>query len=160
MDDLAEKIIEKMQKSKKTFAIAESFTGGLLSDSFVKVPGASKAFLGSVIAYSNNVKNSILGVSNSVLNKDGAVSSKAALEMAKGVREKLGSDIGISTTGIAGPDNQEGKQVGLIYVAVAADNFEQVQEFVIENKGRQFIRLSGVDKAQKMLYTYINGESL
>lgn len=109
-----------IQKNKK-IAIAESCTGGLISASLVEYPGISEVLLEGCVTYSNEAKMSRLGVSKSTLEKFGAVSVETAMEMAKGVAENLNADIGISTTGIAGPDGgSDEKPVGLVYIGIYA----------------------------------------
>ncbi len=102
-----------------TLATAESLTGGALADAVSSVPGASAGFVGGVVAYATVVKQGVLGVSADTLATHGAVSAECAAEMAGGVRSLLGADVGLSTTGVAGPESQEGKPVGRVHVAVA-----------------------------------------
>jgi len=105
---------------KETLAIAESCTGGLVSSLITNVSGSSKYFKGGIVAYSNDIKVSMLGVSKETIKKHGAVSRQAAQEMAKGIREVLASDVGAAITGIAGPKGgTKEKPVGLAYMAVA-----------------------------------------
>ncbi|MBC8346695.1 MAG: CinA family nicotinamide mononucleotide deamidase-related protein [Candidatus Marinimicrobia bacterium] len=114
----------------KTIATAESCTGGLIGDRFTNVSGSSAYYKGGIVAYSNDVKENILGVKKETLRFFGAVSEETALEMAKGVRQKLKTDIGISTTGIAGPTGGTGeKPVGLIYVGLSFDGGEKAYKF-------------------------------
>lgn len=87
-----------------TISVAESFTGGLIGHTITNAPGSSRYFQGGVIAYANEVKMDILGVSEQTLIDYGAVSEQTVLEMARGVRSALNTDIGISSSGIAGPD--------------------------------------------------------
>ncbi len=104
-----------------TAATAESCTGGLIGDRLTNVPGSSRYFLGGVVAYSNDVKVSHLGVSDEVILRDGAVSESVAAAMARGACAAFHSDVGIAVTGIAGPDGgSEEKPVGLTWIAVAA----------------------------------------
>ncbi|WP_020531351.1 competence/damage-inducible protein A [Flexithrix dorotheae] len=104
-------------QKKQTLATAESCTGGLLADKITDIPGCSAYFKGGIVAYSNEVKMSQLGVLEETLKAHGAVSEQTAMEMAKNVREKYNADYGISTTGIAGPDGGvPGKPVGTIYI--------------------------------------------
>ena len=103
-----------------TLGTAESCTGGLVAERITRVPGASDVFLGAVVAYANEVKERELGVSREVLEAHGAVSAETAAAMAQGVRDRLGVDVGVGVTGIAGPDGgTPEKPVGLVYVAVA-----------------------------------------
>lgn len=103
-----------------TIACAESCTGGLVSSALTEVPGASRVFAGSVIAYSNEIKQRLLGVSARDLDMFGAVSPQVASAMAEGARERLGSDVAVSITGIAGPDGgTEDKPVGLVWFGIS-----------------------------------------
>ena len=103
-----------------TVATAESCTGGLVAHLITEVPGSSAYLAGGVVAYSDAVKRAMLGVPVSVLEAHGAVSAQVAVAMAEGVRERLGTDLGVGVTGVAGPDGgTDAKPVGLVYVAVA-----------------------------------------
>ncbi|MFJ4786838.1 CinA family protein [Streptomyces sp. NPDC088794] len=101
-----------------TLAVAESLTGGLVAADITSVPGASKAFRGSVTAYATELKHDVLGVDAALLAQRGAVDPQVAAQMAAGVRKALGADWGIATTGVAGPQPQDGKPVGTVFVAV------------------------------------------
>ncbi|MFC7302606.1 CinA family protein [Streptomyces monticola] len=103
----------------QTLAVAESLTGGLVAAEIASVPGASAAFRGSVTAYATDLKQRLLGVDGTLLAERGAVDPEVAREMAEGVRTALGADWGIATTGVAGPEPQDGRPVGTVYVAVA-----------------------------------------
>jgi nicotinamide-nucleotide amidase len=102
-----------------TLAAAESLTGGLVAAELTGVPGASRTFRGSVTAYATALKHELLGVDAGLLAARGAVDAEVARQMATGVRDRLGADWGISTTGVAGPDPQDGQPVGTVFVAVA-----------------------------------------
>lgn len=122
---LEERIGELLRVQHLTLAIAESCTGGLLGDMLTNAPGSSDYFLGGVIAYSNRVKEQLLGVRSETLLREGAVSEATALEMARGARRLFGSDLALATTGIAGPGGgREGKPVGLVYIALVAPDRE------------------------------------
>lgn len=114
-------IIGQLLKDEKyTIATAESCTGGLLSAAFTQEPGSSEFYLGGVVSYSNALKQGLLGVSEEALTKYGAVSEQVAKEMAQGIRAKAGSDLALSTTGIAGPDGgSQEKPIGLVYIGLA-----------------------------------------
>nr|WP_203643699.1 CinA family protein [Streptomyces sp. SID14478] len=101
----------------ETLAVAESLTGGLVAAELVAVPGASKAFRGSVTAYATELKHRLLAVDAGLLAAHGPVHPEVALQMAAGVRDALGADWGIATTGVAGPEPQDGQPVGTVYVA-------------------------------------------
>ncbi|HZX36627.1 MAG TPA: CinA family protein [Thermodesulfobacteriota bacterium] len=110
-------IARKLIKKRLTLGVAESCTGGLVSSTLTDVPGSSKWFKGAVVAYTNAVKTRILGVRAKTLKKYGAISKETALELAKGVRKKLKTDIGVSITGLAGPGGGTKKTpVGTIFI--------------------------------------------
>jgi len=106
-------------KRKMTLAVAESCTGGLIGDRITNVPGSSRYFVGGVVAYSNKVKTTILGVERRTLQKWGAVSEQTASEMATGVCRRFRAQVGLAVSGIAGPGGgSRAKPVGLVYVGV------------------------------------------
>jgi nicotinamide-nucleotide amidase len=116
--DLAAVVLDASRRKGVRIAVAESCTGGLLGARLTAVPGSSDVFLGGVIAYDNKVKRSMLGVSDSDLEEHGAVSEQVAAHMARSVREKLGAEIGIGITGVAGPGGgTAAKPVGMVWVA-------------------------------------------
>ena len=117
-------------KNRKTIATAESCTGGLIGDRLTNISGSSLYYKGGIVAYSNSVKEKTIGVKKETLDSAGSVSEEAALEMARGIRNKLNADIGLSTTGIAGPKGgTKEKPVGLVYIAISYDRGEKVYRF-------------------------------
>ena len=129
-DTLPDVLGKELLARKQTIAFAESCTGGLASSIMTDVAGSSEYVKGSVVSYTNEVKNRVLDVSKTTLSKKGAVSEEAALEMAKGAREVIGSDLAVSITGIAGPGGGSRKKpVGLVYIAVADANGVSCQRF-------------------------------
>ncbi len=119
-ESLESHIVKLLRGQKKTLATAESCTGGLIASMITSVPGSSAVFLGSVVAYANEVKVSELGVQQSTLDRFGAVSEETAREMAEGACKRLGADFAVSVTGIAGPDGGTlEKPVGTIWIALA-----------------------------------------
>lgn len=119
---------QELLKQGKTIAFAESCSGGLASSLVTDVPGSSEYLLGSVVTYTNMAKNKLINVQQDTLSRYGAVSRETACEMAAGVRRLLGSDLGVSITGNAGPSASEGKPVGLVYIAVATEDVVYCQE--------------------------------
>ena len=142
-------LAELLTSKNLTVATAESCTGGLLASTLTDVDGASAYVTGGVVAYSNEIKNSVLHVDAQTLQTFGAVSSQTAREMASNVREIFSSTIGISTTGVAG-SSVEGKPVGTVFVAVDAENFSDVREFHFAGS-RTEIKAQAVDAALKLL---------
>lgn len=130
-DDEIEKVIGDMLMAKgQTVSFAESCTGGLISHLVTSVPGSSRYFKGSVISYSNEVKINELGVDEQVLNTKGAVSEEVVLQMAKGVRERLNTDVGVSVSGIAGPDGgTEEKPVGTVWIGYSDSEKTVAKQF-------------------------------
>ncbi|WP_406725188.1 CinA family protein [Streptomyces sp. GD-15H] len=118
MSSQAVEVVRLLTVNGGTLAVAESLTGGLVAAEITSVPGASKVFRGSVTAYATELKHELLGVDATLLAQRGAVDPQVAAEMAAGVRKALGTDWGIATTGVAGPDPQDGQPVGTVYVAV------------------------------------------
>lgn len=117
MNELCTKLITLLKEKSLTLSVAESCTGGLISKSITDIAGASSVFYGGVVSYDNSVKEGILKVKADTLKTFGAVSYETAREMALGVKSALNTDIGISTTGIAGPDGgSEAKPVGTVYI--------------------------------------------
>jgi len=143
---LEEVVVKLLMEKGRTIAIAESCTGGMISSRIVNVPGVSKVFKEAIIAYSNEAKIKRLNVSEETLRKYGAVSKECALEMARNVALMSGADIGLSATGIAGPEGgTSNKPVGLVYLGLYMNGAEDYKE----------LKLSG-DRNRIRLYTTIN----
>jgi PncC family amidohydrolase len=123
-----------------TLAVAESCTGGLVGDRLTNVAGSSRYFRGGVIAYSDGVKKKLLGVKEQTLRKWGAVSEQTVREMATGVCSRLGADVGVAVSGIAGPGGgTKVKPVGLVYVCVRAGKLLAVERHVFR-RGRRAVK--------------------
>jgi PncC family amidohydrolase len=138
-----------------TLAIAESCTGGLLGHRLTNVPGSSDYFLGGIVAYSYDAKERLLGVQHNTLYDHGAVSEETALEMAHGARRALGSDIGVSVTGIAGPGGgMPGKPVGLTWIGLSARDTELAKQFVWSSD-REGNKALSAEAALEMILEYL-----
>jgi nicotinamide-nucleotide amidase len=148
--DLAAVVLDRCRELKLTLAVAESCTGGMLGERLTNIPGSSDVFLGGVIAYHNDVKKDLLGVTANDLEKHGAVSEAVALQMAAGIRERTGADVGVSVTGIAGPGGgTPEKPVGLMWVAVHASE-AKARRFHVGGD-RAEIRQRGAQAALEMV---------
>ncbi|MFI9760358.1 CinA family protein [Streptomyces sp. NPDC051963] len=118
MNSAAADLVRLLTVRGETLAVAESLTGGLVAAEITAVPGASKIFRGSVTAYATELKHELLGVDATLLAQRGAVDPQVAAQMATGVRKALGADWGLATTGVAGPEPQDGQPVGTVFIAV------------------------------------------
>lgn len=121
LDDVpgdATRLVRALREAGLTCAVAESLTGGLVLDALVSVPGASAVLRGGLVAYATDVKRDALGVPAELLRRHGAVHPDVATAMARGVRDRLTADVGLATTGVAGPEPQDGEPPGTVHVAV------------------------------------------
>jgi nicotinamide-nucleotide amidase len=152
---LEKAILDKMAAKGLTLSVAESCTGGYLSHLFTQHAGSSKVFLGGGVTYSNELKESILGVKHETIDKYGAVSEETAKEMVEGALLNFRSDFAISVTGIAGPDGGTvDKPVGTVWIAVAGGQKMLIKKYTFGNKRRQNIERSAV-MALSMLNTLL-----
>jgi PncC family amidohydrolase len=120
-------IADKLVKRNLKLGVAESCTGGFISNAITDLPGSSKFFVLSVVGYSEEAKKSVLGVSASLLKKHGMVSEETAIAMAEGVGKLGHAEISLAVTGVAGPERMEDKDVGLVYIAaIVGDRMESV----------------------------------
>lgn len=117
--DLAAQVHAELLRRGLTIAVAESLTGGDLCGLLTAAPGASATVLGGVVSYATTVKQQVLGVPDDVVQRDGVVSARCAEAMAGGARRLLGADWALATTGVAGPEPQEDKPVGMVFIGVA-----------------------------------------
>ena len=136
LDFTAERLVALLVEKNLKIATAESCTGGLVADAIVSVAGASAIFDGGVVSYANRIKEELLGVQLQTLIDYGAVSAQCAAEMAQGVRERMDADVGIATTGLAGPGGgTPTKPVGTVYVGVAKK--EKITVFRLKLSGNR-----------------------
>lgn len=162
----AEQVIDSLQSKNLKLALAESLTGGLLCSELVTVPGASNVVLGSIVAYNSGLKSSALGINTDLLAEVGAVDPEVALKMAEGVRSRMSLQLmipteevlGVSTTGVAGPDTQDGKPVGLVYIAISGPKGDEVWEESFSGD-RQTIRSQTVSQVFVRIGEYLNPKS-
>jgi nicotinamide-nucleotide amidase len=149
-ESLAERaagVIELATAARVKVGVAESLTGGMIASAIVSVPGASRVFLGGVVAYANSAKLGLLDVDAGLLEREGAVSGEVATAMAEGIRGQLAIDgdpealpiFAVSTTGVAGPDTQDGKPAGTVFVGLATSDGLASASYFFEGD-RQSIR--------------------
>ena len=156
-DSLEALAVALLKERKKTVAVAESCTGGLIASRLTNVPGCSAVFGTGVVSYSWDCKKRLLGVSADTLETFGAVSAETAREMADGIRRQSGADIGIATTGEAGPQAAEDKPVGTVFVALADAKRTWVKElhFDAEQMDREAIRRAAAGCALDLMRRYL-----
>ena len=156
-DDTLEGILgQKLMEKKLTISVAESCTGGLIGKRLTDIAGSSVYFLGSIIAYSNQSKTSLLNISEKTLETNGVVSEDVALAMANGVRNNTKADIGLSTTGISGPGGgTETKPVGLVYIGLVMPEGSIVKKYNLDY-GRQFHREMATTAALNITRLYLD----
>jgi nicotinamide-nucleotide amidase len=142
-------LLETLVRRGETLAAAESLTGGLLAATLVDVPGASRVFRGGLVVYATDLKTTLGGVPADLLAERGPVDPDVALALARGARARCQADWGIATTGVAGPDPQNGIPVGTVFVAVAGPS-ERVRELALSGD-RPFIRAATVTAALDLL---------
>lgn len=157
MNEDAARVLALLEERGATLAVAESLTGGLVAAELTSVPGASRSFRGSVTAYATDLKREVLGVAGPLLAERGAVDPEVARQMAAGVRGILGADWGAATTGVAGPDPQDGQPVGTVYVAVAGPTGTGKVAALRLNGDRTDIRKESVRSVLALLRSELSG---
>ena len=156
---LEEALVKALIKSGRHIAAAESCTGGYVAKRITNVSGSSEVLDGSIVTYANRVKEEFVHVSRETLSKHGAVSKETAIEMARGVRKLFGADIGVSTTGIAGPTGgTPDKPVGTVFVGVSTETHEEVRELHIGNglATREYVRYISASNALHLALKTLN----
>ena len=159
-ETLERQVIAALKERGLTLATAESCTGGLTAKRLTDVPGASAVFLGGVVSYTNGVKERALGVPHATLEKYSAVSEPTARAMAEGVRALTGADLGLSVTGVAGPDRDDaGHDVGTVYMALSTEG-ETIAQLLHLSGDRSTIRAAAADEMFRMLLAYVQQETI
>lgn len=163
-NNISQKLVSLLISKNIKIATAESCTGGLLSKKITDISGASKIFECGICSYSDDIKNKVLKVNNETLKTFSAVSEKTACEMAQNVRKLAGAEIGVSTTGYAGPlKNNPNETVGLVFVGVSFHNFCSAFKFdlsdelknIPENEIRNYIREKISNEALNLVFNLI-----
>ena len=158
VDCIEEAVIKLLREHGRTFAACESCTGGDIARRFTELPGASAFFLGGAVTYTNAVKTALAGVPEALLEEKTAVSREVAQAMAEGMRERLGADLAVSVTGLAGPDGDGVHEVGTVFIALAAEGQTFVRETHMgSTRTRSFIRRMAGNHAFDMLRRYLSG---
>lgn len=148
---IEERVVQHAVNKGVAVSCAESCTGGLIAHRLTNVPGASEAFMGGLVAYSNAVKRQLLGVPQQTLEDVGAVSAEVATSMAGGARTLLGADYAVGVTGIAGPGGgTPEKPVGLVYIAAAGPDGTRVRRHVFEGP-REAVKAQAAEAALRMM---------
>jgi nicotinamide-nucleotide amidase len=147
---LADVAHSRMVERGATVAVAESLTGGLISAVLTAAPGTSVTFRGGLVVYSTDLKHSLAGVDQDLLDECGAVHPVVAEKLAAGARERLDAQYGIGATGVAGPGEQDGRPVGEVHIAIASESGVEASEHHFEG-GRDEIRLATVEAVLKAL---------
>ena len=156
MTDAAAAVLRALDGRGWSIAAAESLTGGRVTATLVDVPGASAHVRGGIVAYATDIKATQLGVDADLLADRGPVDAEVAVQMAKGVRRALNADVGVATTGVAGPDPQDGKPVGTVHIAVVTP--DEVVSSSLELAGtRDEIRTRTVQSVLELALTVVGG---
>jgi nicotinamide-nucleotide amidase len=143
-------LLSTLAAQRQTLAVAESLTGGLLASTLVDVPGASKVLRGGLVVYATDLKATLGGVPQALLDKRGAVDPDVALALAHGVRARCDADWGLATTGVAGPEPQDGIAAGTVYVAVAGPGRAEVRKATLDGD-RAAVRAGAVAAALDLI---------
>jgi len=149
-------VVSTLAERHQTVSVAESLTGGLLAATLVEIPGVSAVFRGGLVVYATELKHTLAGVPQRLLDERGPVDPDVALALAQGVRQRCGSDWGLATTGVAGPDPQDGKPVGTVFVAVAGPAGATVRELGLAGS-RTEIRAETVTSVLSLLLSQLRG---
>ena len=160
---LASELLSLLGERAWSLGVAESLTGGLLAATIVSVPGASASFRGGVVAYATPIKHLLVGVDAALLARPGPVSAETAAVLAEGVRVAVTIDgdpatVGLATTGVAGPDRQEGHPVGTVFIACAGPDGTIVTELHLAGE-RDEIRVSCVNETLRLAVSTLSGMS-
>jgi nicotinamide-nucleotide amidase len=143
-------VVDLLVERDETFAVVESLTGGLLAATIVDIPGVSRVFRGGLVVYATELKSSLAGVPADLLAARGPVDRDVAVALAEGGRRRCGADWCLATTGVAGPEPQDGKPVGLVFVAVAGPDGTAARQFDFDG-GRAGIRAGAAREGLRLV---------
>lgn len=154
-ETIEQKVFQLLKEQGKTVAAAESLTGGMFTERLIGVIGASSVCLGGIVCYDTNVKEKLLQVPTHITRNSGVISAECADSLATNIRSVIGSSLGISFTGVAGPDSVEGQPVGTVYIGIVdATGEKQLEKFVFHGN-RQTIRKKAVWKGFELLFNFL-----
>ena len=154
VNDLAYELIQELGQLNLTISVAESLTGGLVAASLTQIPGASAVFKGGIIAYRDETKEQVLKVDAALITKFTSISEPVAQSMAINIREIMNTDIGIATTGVAGPDKSEGFAPGIVFVAISIGDHNICQKLELVGDRTQ-IRDQSVNEIFKLTLSQV-----
>ena len=152
----AQRLLSHLHHSSQTLAVAESVTGGAIAKAITDVPGSSSVFLGGLITYATDSKVALLGIPRELIDRHGVVSEEVAIEMARSVRERLGSTWGVATTGVAGPGPHHGVPAGQVWIAISGPS-EATERLSLGDIGRDHVRDGAVTGALALLGRILGG---
>ncbi|MEV3964946.1 CinA family protein [Nocardia sp. NPDC050193] len=157
-DSAAADLVAALEGGGQTVATAESLTAGLVSATIAGVPGASAVLRGGLVVYATDLKHSLAGVDEQVLAAEGPVAASTAQQLAVGARTRCGADWGIALTGVAGPDPQDGIEVGTVFLGLAGPGHTEVMRLKLTGD-RWNIRVTATQAAVRELLRCVRGES-
>jgi PncC family amidohydrolase len=149
--ELIRKVHEGLKEKGLRVSAAESCTGGLVAHALTLIPGSRGSFDSSVVCYSRHAKHRLLGIDDSFLDEHGTVSDETTRAMAEAVRRKAGTDVSLAVTGVLGPDSIEGKEVGLVYIAVSTRDKTVSRRYMFHGE-RDEAKHSAANAALELLY--------
>jgi PncC family amidohydrolase len=155
----SQQIAELLRKSKQTVSVAESLTGGLVASHLTSVPGSSDYFVGGIVAYSPRVKVTQVGVPPALISQHGVVSKEVAIALAEEIKKRLRTDIGLATTGVAGPAPIPPAPVGKVFIALAGKSTVEYKELNLQGS-RNEIRSKAARACLGLLWLYLGGEDV
>lgn len=155
-DTIAKRVIQLLANNEETISAAESLTGGAFTKQLIKEEGASVVCPGSIVTYDTRIKRDVLNVPSDVIEQDGVVSEACALEMAKQIRARMNTTLGISFTGVAGPDRLEEKEVGTTYISIYSSSNDSIVRKYVFSGSRTAIQKKSVMKGFELLYHFLS----
>jgi nicotinamide-nucleotide amidase len=154
-----QQIADLLEKSKQTVSVAESVTGGMISSRLTNIPGSSEYFIGSIVCYHPRVKVVNVGIPAAFISQHGIVSKEVSIALAEGIRKRFKTDIGISSTGVAGPTPIPPAPIGRAYIALSSNKETEWKELNLQGT-RSEIREKAAQAALGLLWLHLGGEEI